>query len=304
MREINIYNLQLMDFELFLNVAKYESFTKAGEQMFMTQSRVSKRISIMEDELGLRLFIRNKRKVVLTPAGRILARRLRNISDDILNAIQEAHVAQTGMSGQLKLGFLEWGTIVFMDKLEEFRKNNPQISIDICRSNFSELRNQLFFSRMDIIFSTSYDSCQLSENEYLFIPLKEVSLVAYMSPKNPLSHRESLTINDLRSEPLLMVDRNSSSGYSEYIHGLFLKHNIHPLISRYAHDGGAHIGNLLLNTGILLASEVFLADSWQTQISRVPIQDETVTILAVCKKQNNNPALSKLLETFGYNKTG
>ena len=106
MREINIYNLQLMDFELFLNVAKYESFTKAGERMFMTQSRVSKRISIMEDELGLRLFIRNKRKVVLTPAGRILARRLRNISDDILNAIQEAHVAQTGMSGQLKLGFL------------------------------------------------------------------------------------------------------------------------------------------------------------------------------------------------------
>lgn len=85
MREINIYNLQLMDFELFLNVAKYESFTKAGERMFMTQSRVSKRISIMEDELGLRLFIRNKRKVVLTPAGRILARRLRNISDDILS---------------------------------------------------------------------------------------------------------------------------------------------------------------------------------------------------------------------------
>lgn len=109
MREINIYNLQLMDFELFLNVAKYESFTKAGERMFMTQSRVSKRISIMEDELGLRLFIRNKRKVVLTPAGRILARRLRNISDDILNAIQEAHVAQTGMSGPAETGIFGMG---------------------------------------------------------------------------------------------------------------------------------------------------------------------------------------------------
>ena len=76
MRDINLFNLQLMDLELFLNVARYGSFTKAGERMFMTQSRVSKRIDLMENELGLQLFIRNKRKVILTPAGRVLEQRL------------------------------------------------------------------------------------------------------------------------------------------------------------------------------------------------------------------------------------
>lgn len=69
MREINLYNISVLDLELFMNVAKYGSFTKAGEKLFMTQSVVSKRISQIENELGLSLFIRNKRQVVLTPAG-------------------------------------------------------------------------------------------------------------------------------------------------------------------------------------------------------------------------------------------
>ena len=54
---------KLSDIELFLNVAKYGSFTKAGEKMFMTQSWVSKRISQIERELDLRLFLRNKRSL-------------------------------------------------------------------------------------------------------------------------------------------------------------------------------------------------------------------------------------------------
>ena len=158
MRDINLYNLQLMDLELFLYVAKYGSFTKAGDRMFMTQSRVSKRIDLMEQELGLQLFIRNKRKVVLTPAGRVLEQRFSKVTDDIFSAIQEAHTTQMGMSGYLKLGFLEWSTIIFMDALEKFTVENPQISVDIFRNDFKALRNHLFNNQMDLIFTMSYDT--------------------------------------------------------------------------------------------------------------------------------------------------
>ena len=86
MRDINLYNIQLMDLELFLNTAKYGSFTKAGEIMFVSQSWVSKRISFMEQELGLQLFIRSNRRLTLTPAGHVLARRLDSITDKILDS--------------------------------------------------------------------------------------------------------------------------------------------------------------------------------------------------------------------------
>ena len=99
MREIELYNIQLMDLELFLSIAKYGNFTKAGEKMHMTQSWVSKRINLLETELGLPLFIRNKRSLTLTPAGKILVERLTHITDDIRDALQEAHNAQKGTSG-------------------------------------------------------------------------------------------------------------------------------------------------------------------------------------------------------------
>ena len=84
MRDIHINNIQIQDLELFLTAAKYGSFTKTGEIMFLSQSWVSKRISFMERELGLQLFVRNNRKLTLTPAGRILAFRLEAVTDYIL----------------------------------------------------------------------------------------------------------------------------------------------------------------------------------------------------------------------------
>ncbi len=298
MRDINLYNLQFKDIELFLTVAKYSSFTKAGEKMFVTQSWVSKRIHLMENELGLTLFIRNKREVSLTPAGRVLEHRLAKISDTLLNALQEAHIAQTGASGFLRIGFLEWGTIVFMDQLDRFTKDNPQLSIEIYRRKFAELRSDIAMDYMDLIFTTSYDCAQLSADEYNFLQVKEVPLVAYMHKNHPLARKEVLEIEDLRAEHLLMVDQTSSSGYFDFIRQLFLVRNIHPLIAQYAHDGGEHIGSILFDKGILLASQFFLENSWEDQIARVSIENVKIYVTAIWKKRNTNPVLLKFLQSI------
>lgn len=298
MRDINLYNLQLMDLELFLYVAKYGSFTKAGDRMFMTQSRVSKRIDLMEQELGLQLFIRNKRKVVLTPAGRILEQRFSKVTDDIFSAIQEAHTTQMGMSGYLKLGFLEWSTIIFMDALEKFTEENPQISVDIFRNDFKELRDHLFNNQMDIIFTMSYDTSPFNEKDYSFLQLTKTSMAAYINRKNPLSKKKSLCIKDLQAEYLLMLDQKSSPGYCSYIMKLFNDEQIHPLISQYSHSGGEHIGNVLMNKGILLASNFFMTDNWGGQIVKIPIEDTEVYVTGIWKKENTNPALKQWLTYF------
>ncbi len=298
MRDINLYNLQLMDLELFLYVAKYGSFTKAGDRMFMTQSRVSKRIDLMEQELGLQLFIRNKRKVVLTPAGRVLEQRFSKVTDDIFSAIQEAHTTQMGMSGYLKLGFLEWSTIIFMDALEKFTVENPQISVDIFRNDFKALRNHLFNNQMDLIFTMSYDTSAFNEKEYSFLPLTKTCMAAYINRKNPLSQKKSLCIKDLQAEYLLMLDQKSSPGYCSYIMKLFNDEQIHPLISHYSHSGGEHIGNVLMNKGILLASDFFMTDNWGGQIVKVPLEHTEVHVTGIWKTENTNPALKQWLTYF------
>lgn len=296
MKDINLFNIKLADIELFLNVARYGSFTKAGEKMFMTQSGVSKRISQIENELGLTLFIRNKRELVLTPAGRVLEQRLKNTTYDILKALEAANVAQTGVSGSLRIGFLEWGTIAFVEQLKEFIRRNPQYSIEIYRQRFSELRTSVAQSEMDIIFTTEYDCDQFSGEEFNLLNVEKVSTMAYMHMEHPLAARSKITMEDLRSEPMLMVDQKSSSGYGAYVRSLFQKHGINPLIAQYARDGGEHMGSIMIGKGILIASKYFLENSLENQIARVPIEGEDVYITAVWRKKNTNPVMLRFLD--------
>ena len=298
MQDINLYNIQLSDIELFLNVAKYGSFTRAGEKMFMTQSWVSKRISQIERELDLRLFLRSRREVVLTPAGRILEQRLSNVTDDILDAIQAAHVAQTGASGYLRIGYLEWGNVVFLDQIQRFIAENPQFSVEIYRQRFADLRADISIGRMDLIFTASYDCDQFNATDYCLMNVKRVPMMAYMYKGHRLAGHEFITMEDLRPEPMLMVDQKSSTGYGSYVRNLFVKHKIRPVIAQYAHDGGEHIGSLLINKGILLASAFFLGESMRDEIARVPVQGEYVYVTAVWRRQNSNLVLMQFLKAI------
>lgn len=295
MREIEIYDIKLLDLELFLFVTKYGSFTKAGEKMHMAQSWVSKRIHLLETELGLPLFIRNKRSLTLTPAGNILAERLAHITDDIRDALQEAHNAQKGTSGYLRIGFLEWGTNAFIKKLDHFMENNPQVSIDLLFQQFQELRTSMETDKLDIIFTMAYESSHLSQKEYHIIPIQRVPLMAYVSRKNPLSMKEMITIEDLRPESMLMLDQKSAPSYHEYINQLFRMHNVRPLISQYAHNGREHIGNIMLNKGILIASQFFLVNEFSEQIAAVAIKDCETDITAIWKKKNSNSLIPYFL---------
>ena len=298
MHEINIMNIQLADLELFLAVAEHGSFTKAGEKMFMTQSWVSKRISLLESELELSLFARNKREVNLTPAGRELKQRLQGVTSDILGAVQAARVAQTGASGSLHLGFLEWGTIVFMKQLESFIEQNTQVAVEVYRQQFSELRTSVSGNQMDLIFTASYDCDRFSRDEYNLLNVQKVPLLAYMHKKHRLADKDIIEVEDLRAEPILMVDEKSSPGYWEYVRSLFFAKDIRPLIAQYANAGGAHIGSVLINKGILLASQYFLENSWTDQIARAPVRDANLYVTAIWKKQNNNPVLMKFLKSI------
>lgn len=296
MRDFNLYNLQLSDIELFLNVAKYGSFTKAGEKLFMTQSWVSKRISQIESELDLNLFIRSKREVTLTPAGRVLEARFNTITDDILDAIQAAHVAQTGVSGSLRVGFLEWGNTDVLEHVRKFDENHPQFSVEAFRQNFAELRNDISIGRIDLIFTASYDCDQFSPENYCELKIMKIPVVAYMNKNHPLASADELSMPDLKSQPMLMVDQKSSTGYGKFVRDLFIKYGIKPIISQYAHNGGEHIGSLLINKGVLIASQYFLENTFTNDISRVRIKDESVYLSAVWRRSNNNPALLSFIE--------
>ena len=98
-------------------------------------------------------------------------------------------------------------------------------------------------------------------------------------------------MEDLRPEQMLMLDPNSCRGYMKYINGLFSSRHIDPLVYQYAISGREHLGNILLNRGILLASRNFLGGTYPDEVAAVEISDADLYLTAAWKKENRNPAV-------------
>jgi len=175
-----LYNIQLADLELFLAVVECGNFTRAGEKVFMTQSWVSKRISRMERELGFRLFIRNNREIILTPAGMVMKQHLENITTNMHHAIQSALAAQTGATGSLRMCCLLWRNYSLIKLLGSLIDLNPQIIIDFEILPPSELYTCISTNKFDLIFALSYTNSKIPAHEYEIVELMELPLVVYL----------------------------------------------------------------------------------------------------------------------------
>ena len=79
--------MELKQLEYFLTVSKLKSFTAAAEQLYVSQPGVTTAIKRLEEELGIQLFIRNKKNAVLTAEGRIFFNHIEIIMSDVSKAI-------------------------------------------------------------------------------------------------------------------------------------------------------------------------------------------------------------------------
>ena len=91
----------------FIEMAKTLNFTKAADNLFLSQSAISRNIRALEAELNLELFERNSKKVVLTRSGKIILDGLLELTERFEDIKKEAALAQQGYYGEIRIGFLQ-----------------------------------------------------------------------------------------------------------------------------------------------------------------------------------------------------
>ncbi|QCP53618.1 LysR family transcriptional regulator [Trinickia violacea] len=129
MRKFKIPNMgALMAFEA---AARHESFTHAAKELFLTESAVSRQIATLEANLGVRLFVRVKQRVVLTRAGRLygtqVRRALENLDRDTLSII-----AHGSGGGYLELAVLPtFASQWLIPRLKDFNDHNPDVRVNM-----------------------------------------------------------------------------------------------------------------------------------------------------------------------------
>ena len=145
--------LNLQHLHTFQSLARIQNFSRVGEQVGLSQSAVSRHIRALEDSLGLRLFDRIGRRVVLTPEGKVLRSRLEALAreaDALPGLLQDL---SAGVRGDLSIGACITAANAFLPSvLGRFRQQYPSVALGFRPSSTEDSIDSLRRGEMDLAF--------------------------------------------------------------------------------------------------------------------------------------------------------
>ncbi len=200
-------------FQVFLQVAACGSFTKAAGRLLMTPAAVMKHINTLEERLGMTLFLRSKKGVVLTAAGRSLYQDGKKLAQTARNAAARARQAEQTADVTIRLGSsLLNPSRVLTDLWEPLRSAYPQYRFRIVP--YTDTKEDRFAvigalgERFDLLVG-AFDSREtLARANYLVLGYHKLCVA--VPRDHPLAAKETLTPEDLHGERLVKVKRGET----------------------------------------------------------------------------------------------
>ncbi|MDB5854545.1 MAG: LysR family transcriptional regulator [Herminiimonas sp.] len=203
--------------KIFEMVASHLSFSRAAEELHLTQPAVSTQVGKLEEHAGVPLFEQLGKKIYLTPAGREMLEFCKTISLQFQN-VEEAMAQCKGVSGgTLKVGVISAGDYFFPRLLVQFAKENPGVHFDLAVHNREELLHELANNLTDMAIMVRPPLEMDTVNES-FAPHPYVIVAA---PDHPLAGRKRISMAQLSKEKFIARERGSDTWHSmeEGFHG-------------------------------------------------------------------------------------
>ncbi|MGC8720680.1 MAG: selenium metabolism-associated LysR family transcriptional regulator [Thermodesulforhabdaceae bacterium] len=201
-------NLDLHRLEVLCKVIETRSFTKAGEQMFLSQPTVSEHIRYLEEVVGEKLINRMGREAVPTQAGMILYEYARKMLDLRRRAIQALEHFRGALAGHLLVGASTIpGTYILPEIIGKFRASFPSISSTVAIAGSRAVVDMLLEGRVEIAFTGAmWHDIRLEWRE-----VWRDTLVLAVKASDPLASRGTIGVGDLKNIPLILREKGSGT---------------------------------------------------------------------------------------------
>ena len=195
--------MNLRDLKYLIALADHKHFGRAAAASFVSQPTLSTQIRKLEEELGVVLFERAPRKVMLTPVGMEVAERARRIVADLEQMKEAARRSQAPEAGTVRLGiFPTLGPYLLPHVIPGIRRRFPELQLLLVEEKSDLLLARLRDGRLDAaLLALPVHDDQLHA-EFLF---EEPFLLA-VPDRHPLAERASLNVGDLANEDLLLLE--------------------------------------------------------------------------------------------------
>ncbi|MDB5904408.1 MAG: transcriptional regulator [Betaproteobacteria bacterium] len=287
--------------QVFYTVAKQLSFTKAAEQLFMTQPAVTFQVKQLEEHFNTRLFERSHGRIALTPAGRIVveyAERILTMSEEMDTRVADL----TGVvAGPLLLGASTTiAEFILPQILGEFKARHPEVQAHMTVANSETIVNRVADHTIDVGLIESPSYLPSLQNEICC----DDELVLICAPTHALATRRTVTAHDIAAIPI--VRREPGSGTREFTDNYFRERGVPPEdLNLVMELGSPEAMKGVVETGIAVAivSRATIAKELKLgSVVAIPLAPRLMRTLSVVHPKEK--FRSRLLTTFVEFATG
>lgn len=217
------------EYLLFSSVARYRNFSKAAQELYMSQPALSRRIAQLEKDLNIALFERTHQGVSLTQGGKYILDQYKWLEESFQSMLHEAQQYNDGNQGLLNIGVQD-GHKFDKDSMRFIRiflEKNPLINLNIhCLSHF-DLLTYIRQGIIDIGFINNFDSFELDDFGKMVTCRAQGQIV--LSCNHRLASLDHFDTYDLfNDETLIVTDMSVAKGALKFIQAICQELNIFP----------------------------------------------------------------------------
>ncbi len=219
--------MEIKQLKAFVAIAEEKTFTAGAKRVHVTQAAVSMQIRQLEEEVGLPLFTRTPRRVLLTEAGERLLERARRILREHDSALEELAEIAGAEHGRLRIGSASamFATEQLPLILEKLKKKFPHAEISVSSGTSVKLVDKILHGEIDVAFVSLPIETPNIQTELLFSD----EVVAIAHPTHPMADEKYISAARLAGENLILGEKGGNT--RRMVDDFFDAHNLKPHIS-------------------------------------------------------------------------
>lgn len=283
--------MELQQIKYFLTLARELHFWNTAEKMFITQSALSRQIKALEDELGLKLFERNKRNVKLTEAGIFLRDQWTPLLDEVNRINRQARKIHEGEYGSIRIGYPGSIAYGFLPELiTSIAHSLPELKVELEEPTDISFEQLLLNYQMDLAFRR--DPAENPALQSICLYSEHLSLVV---PENhPLNENNFSGFQDLKNEKFILSGLHHKTFYVTSLRQIFSDYDFSPNVYIESDFGGMILSLVARGLGIsILPNSYSFSSLPDVRFINLP---HKVNLYVIWRKEDKSSLLKNVLQ--------
>lgn len=271
-----------------ISIARNKSMNKAAEELFVSQPSLSAAMKELEEKIGIELFLRSNRGVVITPEGEEFLAYARQMLD-VYDLIEEKYIEKKGLKKKFSVSMQHYTFAIqaFINLAKDYGMEDYEFAVYETKTFevIENVKNQK--SELGVLYLNEFNQQAVQkvfrENQVEFIPLFDCPIYVYLSKKNPLAKKEKIHFEDLKEYPCLSFDQGNYNSFY-FAEEVLSTYDYKKMIK--ANDRATLLNLMIGLNGYTLCSGIICEELNGDDYASVPLNTRDTMTIGYIKKKN------------------